>query len=76
MFRGYLPNIRLQVEIDQGDGPARAPMVLDGVHFDMRPGVGRVFLTWRIGLPWPERRGLPKLTVVNTGVTGEVRDHV
>jgi hypothetical protein len=36
-------------------------MVLDGVHFDMRPGVGRVFLTWRIGFPWPERRGLPRL---------------
>lgn len=76
MFRGSLPNIRLQVEIDQGDGPSRGPMVLDGVHFDMRPGVGRVFLTWRIGFPWPKRRGLPKLMVVNTSASTEVRDHV
>lgn len=64
-LRGTLPGINLNVEIDQGDGPARGAMVLDGVHFDMRPGVGRVFLTWRIGFPWPHRRGLPKMTVSN-----------
>jgi len=65
MFHGRLPGLRLQIEIDRGTGPARGPMVLDGVHFDMRPGVGRVFLTWRIGFPWPERRGLPKMSIVN-----------
>ena len=66
MFRGRLPNIRLEVTIDRGMGPARGPMVLDGVHFDMRPGVGRVFLTWRIGFPWPERRGLPRLAFASS----------
>ncbi|TXI02175.1 MAG: DUF2169 domain-containing protein [Rhizobium sp.] len=64
-LQGRLPNIRLEVTIDRGTGPARGPMVLDGVHFDMRPGVGRVFLTWRIGFLWPERRGLPKMSIVN-----------
>jgi hypothetical protein len=76
MFRGYLPNIRLQIEIDQGDGPSRGLMVLDGVHFDMRPGIGRVFLTWRIGFPWPKRRGMPRLIVADTSVSGRMRDHV
>jgi hypothetical protein len=66
MFRGRLPNIRLEATIDRGMGPARGPMVLDGVHFDMRPGVGRVFLTWRIGFPWPERRGLPRLAFASS----------
>ncbi|WFR98763.1 DUF2169 family type VI secretion system accessory protein [Rhizobium tumorigenes] len=65
ILRGRLPDIRLQVEIDQGDGPLRGPMALDGVHFDMRPGVGRVFLTWRIGFPWPARVGLPCLSFVD-----------
>ncbi|WP_205910272.1 hypothetical protein [Rhizobium sp. FKY42] len=37
-------------------------MALDGVHFDMRPGVGRVFLTWRTAFLWPERRGRPVLS--------------
>lgn len=63
-LRGRLPNLRLQVEIDQGSGPMRGPMILDGVHFDMRPGVGRVFLTWRTAFPWPERRGLPRLEFI------------
>ncbi len=65
MFHGRLPGVGLQIEIDRGTGPARGRMVLDGVHFDMRPGVGRVFLTWRIGFPWPERRGLPRMNIVN-----------
>ncbi|MFB8342203.1 DUF2169 family type VI secretion system accessory protein [Brucella cytisi] len=60
-LKGRLPGISLGISLDQGDGPKHAPMVLDGVHFDMRPGVGRVFLTWRVGFPWPDRKGLPKL---------------
>jgi hypothetical protein len=62
-LEGRLPGIRLGVTIDQGRGPKRGPMVLDGVHFDMRPGIGRVFLTWRTAFPWPERRGLPRLEI-------------
>lgn len=58
---GRLPGITLGVTIDQGNGPKRGPMILDGVHFDMRPGVGRVFLTWRTAFPWPKRQGLPRL---------------
>jgi hypothetical protein len=61
LVRGRLPGVRLQVTIDQGRGPEVAPLVLDGVHFDLRPGIGRVFLTWRTAFPWPERRGLPAL---------------
>ncbi|MDR6820074.1 hypothetical protein J2X76_005271 [Neorhizobium sp. 2083] len=60
-LEGALPGIRLEIEIDRGAGLARGEMKLDGVHFDMRPGVGRVFLTWRCGFPWPQRIGIPKL---------------
>ncbi|ASY66737.1 putative exported protein (plasmid) [Sinorhizobium sojae CCBAU 05684] len=63
-LRGVLPGIKLGVEIDRGTGPARGDMKLDGVHFDMRPGVGRVFLTWRCGFPWPEKIGVPRLTFI------------
>ncbi|TCQ99297.1 DUF2169 domain-containing protein [Neorhizobium sp. JUb45] len=58
---GTLPSIKLEVVLDQGDGPALGPMVLDGIHFDFRPNIGRVFLTWRTGFPWPKRQGLPTL---------------
>ncbi|MGN8113063.1 DUF2169 family type VI secretion system accessory protein [Labrys sp. 22185] len=58
-LNGHLPGLQLRVSLDQGDGPKMAPLVLDGVHFDMRPGVGRVFLTWRAGFPWLEGRGVP-----------------
>ncbi|MBB4275602.1 DUF2169 family type VI secretion system accessory protein [Rhizobium mongolense] len=61
LLEGTLPAVRLEIEIDRGRGLARGPMVLDGVHFDMRPGIGRVFLTWRCGFPWPERTGIPKI---------------
>ncbi len=61
LLKGRLPSIELEMIIDQGSGPALGTMVLDGVHFDMRPGIGRVFLTWRIGFPWPNRKGMPKL---------------
>ncbi len=63
-LQGRLPGIQLGVEIDRGTGPARGLMKLDGVHFDMRPGIGRVFLTWRCGFPWPKRIGQPKLQFV------------
>lgn len=65
---GTLPRVNLRVELNQGKGLQSAPLVLDGVHFDMRPGVGRVFLTWRIGFPWPDRHGLPTLSLANSGV--------
>lgn len=65
MLKGRLPGIGLYVEIDQRPGPSEGWMVLDGVHFDMRPGIGRVFLTWRCNFPWPERQGLPKMSMVN-----------
>jgi hypothetical protein len=64
-LKGRLPNIGLYVEIDQKPNSSEGWMVLDGVHFDMRPGVGRVFLTWRCNFPWPERQGLPKISMVN-----------
>lgn len=62
LFKGTLPQIGLYLEIDQPSSKSEGWMVLDGVHFDMRPGIGRVFLTWRCNFLWPERRGLPKLT--------------
>ncbi|WP_284759749.1 DUF2169 domain-containing protein [Agrobacterium sp. fls2-241-TYG-188a] len=65
-LEGQLPKLKLSIELDQGKGPARAAMVLDGVHFDMRPDVGRVFLTWRVGFPWASRKGLPKLIFLSS----------
>lgn len=64
-FKGRLPGLSLEISLDQGDGPKHVPMVLDGVHFDIRPGVGRVFLTWRVGFPWPDRKGLPKIFLIH-----------
>ncbi|MFD1743841.1 DUF2169 domain-containing protein [Rhizobium helianthi] len=61
-LKGSLPGLALQVSIDQGTGAQSGLMVLDGVHFDMRPGVGRVFMTWRTAFRWPERRGVPVLS--------------
>jgi hypothetical protein len=70
-LQGFLPGLALQVSIDQGTGGQSGVqaglMVLDGVHFDMRPGVGRVFLTWRTAFPWPERRGVPVLSFARQG---------
>ncbi|MDO5622439.1 MAG: DUF2169 domain-containing protein, partial [Paracoccus sp. (in: a-proteobacteria)] len=48
---GRLPAIRLQMRLPVSGGTGVAPFVLDGVHFDMRPGIGCVFLTWRAGFP-------------------------
>ncbi len=67
LLTGTLPRINLRVDLDQGQGLQAAPLVLDGLHFDLRPGVGRVYLTWRIGFPWPERVGLPILSVAKNG---------
>ncbi len=71
IFRGKLPKIGLYLELDQQSSKTEGWMALDGVHFDMRPGVGRVFLTWRCNFPWPERKGLPKLTCASfdTGIS-------
>ncbi len=63
MLKGRLPKIGLYVEIDQEPGRSEGWMALDGVHFDMRPGIGRVFLTWRCNFLWPERQGQPKLSM-------------
>ncbi|MDO1583078.1 DUF2169 family type VI secretion system accessory protein [Rhizobium oryzicola] len=64
-LRGSLPGLALQVSIEQGAGSQSGLMVLDGVHFYMRPGVGRVFLTWRCNFLWPEREGLPRLEMAH-----------
>ena len=64
-LKGRLPHIGLYVEIDQKSNSPEGWMVLDGVHFDMRPGVGRVFLTWRCNFPWPERVELPRMSMVD-----------
>ncbi|MFS4439334.1 DUF2169 domain-containing protein [Paracoccaceae bacterium GXU_MW_L88] len=66
VFRGRLPGIKMQMELARPKGIGVAPLVLDGVHFDMRPGVGRVFLTWRASFPWEDGRGLPVLRAVET----------
>ncbi|PZO75706.1 MAG: DUF2169 domain-containing protein [Mesorhizobium amorphae] len=64
LLRGVLPGFHLHLGIDNGQGIERGWMVLDGVHFDMRPGVERVFLTWRANFPWPERRGMPVMECI------------
>lgn len=61
VFRGELPGIHLEIQLPRKGGMGVAPLVLDGVHFDMRPGVGCVFLTWRAGFPWPDGQGQPSV---------------
>ncbi len=38
---------------DEG-GTRKHPLALDGVQFDLRPGIERVLLTWRCRFPLPE----------------------
>ncbi len=61
VVRGALPGIRLQMQLPRDGGTGVADFVLDGVHFDMRPDVGSVFLTWRAGFPWPDGKGVPEI---------------
>jgi hypothetical protein len=60
-LKGWLPGLHMRVRLDRGAGLQDAAMVLDGVHFDLRPSGARVYLTWRTAFLWPERRGLPIL---------------
>jgi hypothetical protein len=60
-INGTLPGVRLRMQLPRGEAMGVTDFVLDGVHFDMRPGVGRVFLTWRAGFPWPDGDGLPEI---------------
>lgn len=62
---GQLPAIRMEMRLPMPDGTGVAPFLLDGVHFDMRPGVGFVFLTWRAGFPWPDGRGQPIISALD-----------
>jgi hypothetical protein len=62
IVRGFLPGISLGMRLETQNGVGIAELVLDGVHFDMRPGQGNVFLTWRAGFPWPDGEGQPELT--------------
>lgn len=64
-FQGCLPDIQMEIHLPRPEGKGIAPFVLDGVHFDMRPGVGRVFLTWRAGFPWHDGRGQPIIVARN-----------
>lgn len=66
VLRGELPGIRLEMRLPRPGGTGVAPFVLDGVHFDMRPKVGCVFLTWRAGFPWPDGRGMPEVVACDT----------
>lgn len=48
MLRMRLPALALTAEVRGADGAARrAPLVLDGVHIDLRAGRSAVDLTWR-----------------------------
>lgn len=59
--RGTLPGIGLRMQLPRAAAMGVSDLVLDGVHFDLRPGVGRVFLTWRAGFPWPDGAGQPRI---------------
>lgn len=54
---GTLPGIMLGVTVKQAGSDTKHALVLDGVHFDLRGGVDRVFLTWRTRFPLPDGAG-------------------
>lgn len=60
IVRGHLPSFGPRARLPNGRG---LDLALDGVHFDMRPDMGFLFLTWRAGFPWPDQRGTPELHI-------------
>lgn len=67
---GRLPALRPVLSVPLRGGARqrlRAPMILDGVQFDLRPqmardgAVGVLRLIWRISFPWPDRSVRPEL---------------
>lgn len=62
---GRLPGIKLKTRVEHADRITEMALVLDGVHFDMRPDVAKVFLTWRAGFRWPERLSPPVLEALD-----------
>lgn len=63
-FVGRLPDIQLRMRLQIGERYGVTDLVLDGVHFDMRPDVENVYLTWRAGFPWETGKGQPELAIV------------
>ncbi len=51
---GLLPGIMLGATVTDEGGTRKHPLALDGVQFDLRPGIERVLLTWRCRFPLPE----------------------
>lgn len=54
---GSLSGIMPGVTVGQAGPDTKHALVLDGVHFDLRAGVDRVFLTWRTRFPLPDAAG-------------------
>ena len=67
LLKSRLPNLQFQMRLKRDRRFAYANLVLDSVHFDFRPEVKLVFLTWRVGFPWPDGKGLPELAMVKNG---------
>lgn len=65
MVRGFLPGINLRMRLKTPSGFGVSDLVLDGVHFDFRPGEGTVYLTWRAGFPWADGEGQPELAMIH-----------
>ena len=61
LMRGRLPRVEMGVSLRRRNGLRLARMVLDGVQFDLRPGRGRIRLSWRTAFPWTDGKGLPEL---------------
>ena len=56
---GTLPGIMPGLLLERPASlPARLPLNLDGVHFDLRPGWERAVLTWRVRLPMADAAGV------------------
>lgn len=58
----WLPGVRLSTTVQREDGKSESvPLMLDGVHVDLRGGLAQVFLTWRCWVP--KREGVAHMAL-------------
>lgn len=68
MLRTRLPRLSLTVRLRRpGLPPSEGPLALDGVHFDLRDGASKAFLTWRTAFPYETEDGEVELLLSRSG---------
>jgi len=62
-----LPDIHLGFRIRRYNAYSYGRLMLDGIHFDLRPEVQKlVFLSWRGSFLWEDGKGMPELAYIGS----------